>query len=100
MRVLAKASGVTLTLTLSRKRERVGVRVPPAAFASPLIPRLLPHAGEGAKANAGTASHSGAPTNASTRSGLPLPFSIFSGGQISTAPAGGSRSRLLRHCSP
>ena len=31
---------------------------------------------------------------------LPLPFSIFSGGQISTAPVGGSRSRLARHCRP
>ena len=39
-------------------------------------------------------------TKASTRSGLPLPCSIFSGGQISTAPVGGSRSRLLRHCRP
>ena len=38
--------------------------------------------------------------NAMVRSGLPLPFSILSCGQISTAPAGGSRSRLLKHCSP
>ena len=44
--------------------------------------------------------HGVAPTSASTRSGLPLPFSILSGGQISTAPVGGSRSRLLRHCRP
>ena len=41
-----------------------------------------------------------AATNASTRNGLPLPFWIFSGGQISIAPVGGSRSRLLRHCRP
>ena len=46
------------------------------------------------------ARHAAAPISASTRSGLPLPFSILSGGQISTAPAGGSRSRLLRHCRP
>src|SRR5690606_14400426 len=44
--------------------------------------------------------HELAPTSASTRSGLPLPFSILSGGQISTAPAAGSRSRFERHCSP
>ena len=31
-----------------------------------------------------------ASTSARTRSGLPLPFSILSGGQISTAPVGGS----------
>jgi hypothetical protein len=37
------------------------------------------------------------PTSASTRSGLPLPFWIFSGGVISTLPVGGSWSRLVRH---
>ena len=40
--------------------------------------------------------HVHAATSASTRSGLPLPFWIFSGGQISTAPVGGSRSRLAQ----
>jgi hypothetical protein len=39
-------------------------------------------------------------TKANTRSGLPLPFSIFSGGQINTAPVGGNWSKLLRHCKP
>ena len=39
-------------------------------------------------------------TSASTRNGLPLPCWIFSGGQISIAPVGGSWSRLVRHCRP
>ena len=39
-------------------------------------------------------------TSASTRSGLPVPPLIFSGGAISIAPLGGRRSRLERHCSP
>jgi hypothetical protein len=34
--------------SLSRLRERAGVRVTPAALARTLIPRLLPQAGEGA----------------------------------------------------
>ena len=34
------------------------------------------------------AAHAASSTSASTRSGLPLPFSIFSGGQTSTAPVG------------
>jgi hypothetical protein len=38
----------SLSFSLSRLRERVGVRVTPAAFARTLIPRLLPQAGEGA----------------------------------------------------
>ncbi|MET3179103.1 UNVERIFIED_ORG: hypothetical protein ABIC43_002259 [Variovorax guangxiensis] len=37
-----------LSCSLSRPRERVGVRVAPAALARTLIPRLLPQAGEGA----------------------------------------------------
>jgi len=39
-------------------------------------------------------------TSASTRSGLPLPCWIFSGGQISRLPVGGNWSRLHRHCRP
>src|SRR5262249_9956517 len=39
-------------------------------------------------------------TKARTRRGLPLPSLIFSGGAMTTAPVGGSRSRLVRHCSP
>ena len=53
-----------------------------------------------ARAFAGACAHPPPSTSARTRSGLPLPFSIFSGGQISTAPVGGNRSRLERHCSP
>jgi hypothetical protein len=37
---------------------------------------------------------------AKTLSGLPLPRSIFSGAAISTAPVGGSRSRLHKLASP
>ena len=44
--------------------------------------------------------HVAVSTSASTRNGLPLPFSIFRGGQISTAPVGGNWSRLARHCRP
>ena len=39
-------------------------------------------------------------TNAITRSGLPLPFSILSGAATTRAPVGGSWSRLVRHCRP
>ena len=39
-------------------------------------------------------------TSARTRSGLPEPCLIFSGAAMMTAPLGGSRSRLVRHCSP
>ena len=39
-------------------------------------------------------------TIARTRSGLPVPFLIFKGAAISTAPVGGSLSRLVRHCRP
>src|SRR5207302_3813720 len=39
-------------------------------------------------------------TSASTRSGLPEPFLIFRGAAISTAPVGGSWSRLARLASP
>ena len=46
------------------------------------------------------AAHAASSTSASTRSGLPLPFSILSGGQIRSAPVGGRRSRLVRHCRP
>ncbi len=41
-------SALFLTCSLSRLRERVGVRVTPESFTSTLIPRLLPLAGEGA----------------------------------------------------
>src|ERR1700740_2198353 len=39
-------------------------------------------------------------TSASTRSGLPEPFSILSGVVISKVPVGGSLSRLVRLASP
>ena len=39
-------------------------------------------------------------TRARTRSGLPEPPLIFSGGLMMSAPVGGSWSRLLRHCRP
>ena len=39
-------------------------------------------------------------TKAKTRSGLPLPSRIFSGAATISAPVGGNRSRLHRHCSP
>ena len=39
-------------------------------------------------------------TSASARIGLPDPFLILSGAQKITAPVGGSRSRLVRHCRP
>ena len=42
----------------------------------------------------------GSSMSASTRSGLPDPCRILSGGQTITAPVGGSRSRFVRHCSP
>src|SRR6185295_7128568 len=37
-------------------------------------------------------------TSASTRSGLPEPFLILRGAAMMTAPLGGSRPRLVRHC--
>ncbi len=37
---------------------------------------------------------------ASTRRGLPLPLRIFNGAATTTAPVGGSWSRLARHCRP
>src|SRR6185437_11256164 len=39
-------------------------------------------------------------TNATTRTGLPLPFTILSGAAITTAPVAGSLSRLRRLASP
>jgi len=39
-------------------------------------------------------------TRASTRHGLPVPPAIFSGAVISSAPVGGSRSRLARLAKP
>src|SRR5581483_8618722 len=39
-------------------------------------------------------------TSARTRSGLPLPWRILSGAATTTAPVGGSWSRLVRHCRP
>src|SRR6202166_1386283 len=39
-------------------------------------------------------------TSASTRSGLPEPLTIFNGGAMTTAPVGGSLSRLVRLASP
>ena len=53
-------------------------------------------AGAGAEGHAVT--HAG--TKAIARTGLPLPPTIFSGAAITTAPVGGSRSRLQRLASP
>src|SRR3569832_543295 len=39
-------------------------------------------------------------TSANTRKGLPEPFTIFNGGANTTAPVGGSLSRLVRLASP